>query len=286
MDVFAPGKLFVIGEYAVLEGGDAVVAAVNRGVRCRIESGDALRTPGDDTRFVAPSLTAVDAPARSYVFEAWNPLDFPHKVGLGSSAAACVAAVGAGRLAAGQRPTEQDLEVAVHIHRGVQGSGSGRDVMASFYGGLSRFSHAERSELAPLPVSIIHSGQPAATGPRVEAYLQLSQRSTFLKEAEELLHAFEAQPVEALDAYGDLLERLATRAGFVYLTPAHRRIRELARGFGGAAKPSGAGGGDIAVALIPQEDKRAAFVAACESDALLEVPVQLSRGLHWEPENA
>ena len=286
MDVFAPGKLFVIGEYAVLEGGDAIVAAVNRGVTCRIHPGDAVETPGNDTRFVAPALAAVDAPARLYEFKAWNPLNFPHKVGLGSSAAACVAAVGAGKLARGERPSADDLNTALRIHRSVQGSGSGRDVMASFHGGLSRFSDSGRAELAPLEISIIHSGQPAATGPRVEAYLQLAQRSDFLKRAEELLHAFESEPVAALDAYGELLESMAQKAGFDYLTPAHRRIRELAQVFGGAAKPSGAGGGDIAVALIPQEDQRAAFLAACQRDALLEVPVQLSRGLHWEPENA
>lgn len=286
MDVFAPGKLFVIGEYAVLEGGDAIVAAVNRGVRCRIDQGNEIRTPRDDSRFVAPALQAVGAPPHLYEFTAWNPLDFPHKVGLGSSAAACVAAVGAGRLAEGLLPSDEDLQTALHVHREVQGSGSGRDVMASFYGGLSRFSIGGREALAPLPVSIVHSGHPAETGPRVEAYLEVTQRGDFLKQAEDLLNAFESDPVGVLDTYGGLVESMAAKAGFEYLTPAHHRIRHLAREFGGSAKPSGAGGGDIAVALIPQEDNRAAFLAACQRDALIEVPVQLSRGLHWEPENA
>ncbi|MEC7240984.1 MAG: hypothetical protein VXW32_07065 [Myxococcota bacterium] len=286
MNVFAPGKLFVIGEYAVLEGGDAVVAAVNHGVRCRVMPGDGVRAPGGDTRFVQPALQAVDAPPRLYDFAAWNPLNFPHKVGLGSSAAACVAAVGAGLLAQGKQPAPSDLSIALQTHRAVQGSGSGRDVMASFYGGLSRFSDGGREELSPLPLSVLHSGQPAATGPRVEAYLRLAHRSDFLKEALVLLDGFDSDPVQALDAYGALVETMAQSAGFEYLTPAHRRIRQLARGFGGAAKPSGAGGGDIAVALIPHEENRASFLAACQKDALLEVPVRLSCGLHWKTENA
>ncbi len=286
MKVFAPGKLFVIGEYAVLDGGDAIVAAVDRGVCCTIFEGEAIESPHGDTRFVAPALKAVSAPPRHYRFEAWNPLSFPHKVGLGSSAAACVAAVGAGRLARGETPSPIDLITAMEVHREVQGSGSGRDVMASFYGGISRFSEAHQEPLASLPISVIHSGKPADTGPRVKAYLAVSKRQDFLRAASELVDAFEADPILALDEYGRLLEKQAEEAGFNYLTPAHIRIRDLARQFGGSAKPSGAGGGDIAIALIPQEDKRAAFVDACTRESLLEVPAQLSQGLHWEPENA
>lgn len=286
MRVFAPGKLFVIGEYAVLDGGDAVVAAVNRGVVCDVSAGDAIEAPSGDTRFVAPALDAVQAPKKHYRFSAWNPLEFPHKIGLGSSAAACVAAVGAGHLARGVEPTKATLATALQIHHQVQGSGSGRDVMASFYGGISRFSPHGHAPLRPLPLTIIHSGQPAQTGPRVEAYLSLSNRDSFLSSAKQLVESLEENPVVALEEYGRLLEEFSKAAGFDYLTHAHKRIRELARKFGGSAKPSGAGGGDIAVALIPDEDKRAAFVDACTYEDLLEIPVQLSRGLHWETENA
>ena len=37
-EVRAPGKLFVIGEYAVLHGSRALVAAIDAGISCRIES--------------------------------------------------------------------------------------------------------------------------------------------------------------------------------------------------------------------------------------------------------
>ena len=38
LEVEAPGKLFVIGEYAVLHGGRALVAAIDAGISCRVEA--------------------------------------------------------------------------------------------------------------------------------------------------------------------------------------------------------------------------------------------------------
>ena len=55
----APGKLFLVGEYAVLDGAPAVVAAVDRGVRCEAwPGGEGLRieTPTGDDRFARPAL--------------------------------------------------------------------------------------------------------------------------------------------------------------------------------------------------------------------------------------
>ena len=107
-----------------------------------------------------------------------------------------------------------------------------------------------------------------------------------MKEAAILVDQFDESPIAALEEYGRLVENMAQQAGFSYLTAAHERIRSLARMHGGAAKPSGAGGGDIAIALIPEEDARLAFLAACRSEDLLELPVEISRGVHWELPNA
>jgi phosphomevalonate kinase len=282
MEVLAPGKLFVMGEYAVLNGGDAIVAAVDHGVRCCIQSGSGISTPDGDTRFAEAALKQAQAPSRHYEFSVWNPLSIGHKVGLGGSAAAVVAAFGAARLAQGERMNEADLAPAKAAHFQVQGSGSGRDVMASYYGGLSRFCGEDRRGLAPIPLTVIHSGQAARTGPRVQAYQALGAQPAFLQEAAVLVDAFENEPVEALLAYGQLLHVLSQRTDFCYLTDAHAEIIALSRHYGGGAKPSGAGGGDIAVALIPDKSARTAFVAACASKGLVEVPVGLAPGLHVE----
>ncbi len=282
MEVLAPGKLFVMGEYAVLNGGDAIVAAVDHGVRCRVQSGSGISTPDGDTRFVQAALKQAEAPIHHYEFSVWNPLPIEHKVGLGGSAAAVVAAFGAARLAQGQQMNEADLALAKSAHFQVQGSGSGRDVMASYYGGLSRFCGEDRRVLAPLPLTVIHTGQAAHTGPRVQAYQALGPQPAFLQEAADLVNAFESDPVEALLAYGQLLHDLSQRSDFCYMTEQHAEIIALSRHYGGGAKPSGAGGGDIAVALIPDKSARTAFVAACASQGLAEVPVGLVPDLHVE----
>src|SRR5437868_14045729 len=48
VEVHGPGKLFVIGEYAVLHGGRALVAAVNAGICCRAEPASAWRLSAPD----------------------------------------------------------------------------------------------------------------------------------------------------------------------------------------------------------------------------------------------
>src|SRR5690606_5262681 len=134
---FAPGKVVVAGEYAVLDGAPAVVAAVDLGVSVTFEAGPpGIVTPDGDTRFVAPALAAVDAPAGRYAFAARGGPDLPGKPGLGGSAAATAVAVHAG-LALRGAPADPDVvfPVASEVHHRVQGSGSGIDVAASTYGG-------------------------------------------------------------------------------------------------------------------------------------------------------
>ena len=53
--VVSPGKLVLLGEYAVLDGAPSIVLAIDRGVSCQgWPGGDALHieTPTGDDRFV------------------------------------------------------------------------------------------------------------------------------------------------------------------------------------------------------------------------------------------
>jgi phosphomevalonate kinase len=90
--------------------------------------------------------------------------------------------------------------------------------------------------------------------------------------------AFAADPVGVSREAYVLLRAMARDAGLDYDTPAHARIATLAAGFGGAAKPSGAGGGDVAVALIADPDARARFAAAAAAEGLLPIPVHVVDG--------
>ena len=89
-----PGKLVLIGEYAVLDGAPAWVAAVDRGVRCEVEEGEGIDVPEDD-RFVRAALgwdgraLAGKAPPFLYRFSDWNPPGLPEKAGFGGSMARC-----------------------------------------------------------------------------------------------------------------------------------------------------------------------------------------------------
>jgi len=161
--VIAPGKLVLLGEYAVLLGAPAVVLAVNRGVGCTVELGGTelhIHTPDGDTRFVAPALEG--APPGHYRFFTDNPVEgIEGKPGFGGSAAACVAAC----VAAGRLP-----EDALHIHHEVQGSGSGIDVLASIHGGMLRVEAGQLERLDPVLPSVIWSGSSAKTGPRVQRF--------------------------------------------------------------------------------------------------------------------
>ena len=60
------------------------------------------------------------------------------------------------------------------------------------------------------------------------------------------------------------------------LTDEHLRIAEVARKVGGAAKPSGAGGGDLVVVFLPSVEAQNRFEAEIEVLSIGESPI----GLH------
>lgn len=184
IEVSAPGKLFLIGEYAVLEGAPALLTAVDRRARVRLTA-----APDLDWRISAPNLDLIDirlgpdgdlpttldatTRARLGVFDAvrtaiarrlrkpLDPLavtidtsDFAqggHKLGLGSSAAVSAALAQALAVAADIELSRAELAaLAIEAHRAAQGgTGSGGDVAASIYGG---FIHYVRGE-EPVPLA-------------------------------------------------------------------------------------------------------------------------------------
>ncbi len=198
----APGKLVLLGEYAVLEGAPALVLAVNR--RAKVT----LATSADDRwEIISPTLglnaslrtgpRGVEWSGTPSAELAWLELLFEQlpfasalapcrveldsdpfylhqgeraKLGLGSSAALTVALLGALHALAHQPPPS--LDACIAVHRAIQHSrGSGVDVAASLAGGLSRFElTGNTSVCAPMQVPddlrwcCVFSGRPASTG--------------------------------------------------------------------------------------------------------------------------
>ncbi|MCY7324605.1 MAG: hypothetical protein LH605_00535 [Microbacteriaceae bacterium] len=162
----APGKLFLLGEYAVLDGAPALLVAVDRRVTVTVAPSDDdrwhLSTPGLDldalTLEADGSIPAgVDGRTRTrlQVFDAVRTVvrctgalsitidstaffAAGHKLGLGSSAAVATALTAALSSAAGRSPSREDIRIlATDAHRSAQrGAGSGGDVASSSYGGL------------------------------------------------------------------------------------------------------------------------------------------------------
>jgi phosphomevalonate kinase len=280
----APGKLVLLGEYAVLDGAPAVVVAIDRGVECQATVGGSelhISTPSDQ-RFVSATLRHVQAPAGHYVFTQYNPCNTPQKAGIGLSAAATVAATLAGQCLCNREIRRSQLfAVANKIHREVQEGGSGVDIAASTFGGLLLFQSGQVQELEHSLVenmAVVWAQKPALTGPRVKAYRSWLKRSPFVEESHQVTAAFAQEPLEALKKGRILLESMAAEAGIDYRTAELDHIVRLAEAHGGAAKPSGAGGGDCAVALFNNLADKHAFSNACQHDGLIVIPTQVAKG--------
>jgi len=179
----APGKLFVLGEYAVLDGCPAVVAAVDRFIEVtlawtsgggvtQITSGPqaarfATAASPQETgplRFVIAALRSALARCPELANQTLTIDIVSHlaghdgaKVGLGSSAAVTAGVTAALFAAAGRCITERGCRdrlfaTALEAHRRVQGeAGSGADVAACIHGGLILFQPRDGlAEISPL----------------------------------------------------------------------------------------------------------------------------------------
>jgi len=199
VDASAPGKLFLTGEYAVLGGAPALVAAVDRRVHVRAAVGpgdgplviDAL---AEHERFVVSAplradiaggdagavLAAVESVgggllgrAIEVVVDSRSFLVGGRKLGLGRSAATLTAAVAAFLALDRRAATDDVLRHALDANARFQsGRGSGGDVAAAVHGGVVEVRRgtgglgvAPRRLPAGLQLVVGWTGEPAPTAP-------------------------------------------------------------------------------------------------------------------------
>lgn len=315
----APGKVVLWGEYAVLIGAPALVAAVDRFAACALEPGgdhwrcsiagyraetpeltrDALLRdeppPGDSPwRIFRHVLQALPADALPHGGRAtFDTADFHHdghKLGLGSSAALCVAVYAAAcRLL--QCPADHDE--AQRIHRSLQhGTGSGIDVAAAWYGGLLRFQHSRdgvgQSCAWTLPPELhtvfVWSGTAASTTDHL-ARLQTWRNRSDGEELTELAalsgELFETSDLMAgLGSYVAGLERLDRAAGLGVFSTPHQQLQRLASTAGVVYKPCGAGGGDVGAAFTMDPHAAERFARLATQAGFLPLKLEIaSHGL-------
>jgi phosphomevalonate kinase len=296
--VLAPGKVFLVGEYAVLDEGVAVLAAVSRHAIGQYMPDLTAASPVI-TETVRRALTALgdlaDALPRGAPWVDTSAFEQDGvKLGLGSSAAAAVAATGALFEHVGislEANKELLYSIADAGHRAAQGGvGSGADVAAAVHGGFLEFFRPRDgvpavSRLTPpatLEIVVFWSGQAARTADLVQAVGRFATReaAAHARRIDELrgvsrrfVTAFTSNDargaVAAAEAYGKGLEDLGAAARTPIVTPPFQRAAALARTLGGAAKPSGAGGGDVGVAFFAHSDAAAEFAARCPEGILV-----------------
>jgi phosphomevalonate kinase len=288
----APGKILVAGEYAVIDGAEAVLIAVDRRAIARVGEREVALSPflaaarDELARELGDHSPAMAAAARVVVDT--SALRAGHiKLGLGSSAAATVAALGAALGASGHPIDPPVVHALAHrAHRTAQAQlgapGSGADVAACVYGGAIavRRTADAGTPLDVRPVALppelalvaVWTGAAADTATLVAQVRGLRQRDRDAYEratrrigdaAAAVLGAFERRSavsvVEAIAAAGDAIAELGRAAAVELEGPVHRQLRWLAERRGGACKPTGAGAGDLALAAFESEDAAAAF---------------------------
>ena len=278
------------GEYAVLAGAPALVAAVNRCVRCTV-------TPRErgDWRFVSTGFTNDVTLTRQQVFcsppntiagvvrqmaSAQATPEHLHlaidssacylndvKLGIGSSAATVAAVATAFAHLAGKAP---QLAQLMDIHAAFQGGGSGLDVAAAVTGGVIRFQDRQ-AQPATLPAGLqmlfVFCGRGTRTsellakfdawrdGNKPSALKYLAQAAGEVADCTANAGLF----VDALDEYAYVLERFDQIADLGIFGAGHRQLRQLAAPAGVVYKPCGAGGDDVGMATATDVDALARF---------------------------
>ncbi|GAA3018197.1 phosphomevalonate kinase [Tetragenococcus solitarius] len=354
IEVSTPGKLYIAGEYAVVEPGHlAVIAAVDQFINVTIESATEngsiqsqqysdlpIRWTRRNGELVLDHrenpfhyiLAAIRLTER-YAKEQGTLLSFYHlkvtseldnssgrKYGLGSSGAVTVGTVKALNLFYDlQMDPLMQFKIAALAHLAVQGNGSCGDIAASCFGGwlaFSTFDHEwvkKRQEkwsisdllqsdwpklsIQPLQTPknmrllIGWTGSPASTSDLVDQVKQSKEDKSvtqkdyehFLTDSnrcvEDLIDGFMANNVvkikKMIKKNRQLLQNLAKATNVVIETPALKQLCDLAEDCGGAAKSSGAGGGDCGIVIADQKTGILPLMSKWEKADIIPLPLHV-----------
>jgi phosphomevalonate kinase len=297
----------ISGEYAVLQGAVAVVAAVGARAYARwsggVPNGSPARSSGSPQTSPLPPEALLGkslAEERVGIVSSDLTIDVSElrksgrKLGLGSSAAASAAVVGAVLASAGRdlndpKCQREVFDLALAGHKAVAPEGSGADVAAAALGGFVRYrldgdvvAEAERMSFpADVATRVVWTGIEARTSEFVRAVRAFEAREAkayaavrdelraqAVRFADAIVRSDAAEVVEAAGAYGHAMGALGHACGIAIITAELQQIADLARMCGGTAKPSGAGGGDVAIAFFRGESAAKSFDEACAEAGL------------------
>lgn len=348
----APGKLYIAGEYAVVENGyPAILVALDQFVTCSIEEsaaevgkiisrqyhnnalqwyrlGEQMVVDNRDNPFsyILSAIKVTEEYARSFARElrifdlhidSQLDSDSGKKYGLGSSAAVTVATVKALCHFYNLPVTKDEIfKLATIAHFEVQGNGSLGDVAASVYGGWIAYHSFDRQWLAqqrkyldlrtlvdlPWPDLKIESlkapsnlqlligwtGKPASTSQLVDKISLFKARQQkeyrqFLEDSkhciQRMVEGFHNADLESIKneiRYNrELLKQLGTNSGVHIETPVLNKLCQIAEDFGGAAKTSGAGGGDCGIVAIDRDSNFKQILKKWTANKIEQLPLSV-----------
>jgi phosphomevalonate kinase len=351
IEVSTPGKLFIAGEYAVVEPGHpAIIVAVDQFVTVTLQAAEKtgsiqsaqysslpVRWTRRNNELVLDIrenpfhyvLAAIHL-TEKYAQEQHKTLSFYHlkvtseldnsngrKYGLGSSGAVTVATVKALGLFYDLELTQAEIfKLSALAHLAVQGNGSCGDIAASCYGGWIAFStfdhhwvnqevHKQtltdllkatwpKLRIQPLTVPkklrllIGWTGSPASTSDLVDQVhqskeIQENAYKDFLAKSktcvETMITGFQSENISLIQSQirenRHLLKELTTITGVAIETPALQKLCNLAETYGGAAKSSGAGGGDCGIVLFKQKSGILPLMSSWEKEGITPLPLHV-----------
>ena len=348
----APGKLYIAGEYAVLEPGHpALLVALDQFITVTLKEADEqgsicssysngisipwTRKNGKfyiDERenpfsYITKSVTLVEQYLQELGFELKyfdltieSELDNKdgRKYGLGSSGAVTIATIKAIlSLYDIEYSSELLYKLAAITHLSLNSNGSFGDLAASSYGGWIAYSCFEKDwvinqleekrEIAglikqewpklriqplkapeDLRLLIGWTGSPASTTSLVD---QLNDEQNemngfykqFLKDSYDcvmwIIDAFKENNIakiqKGIRENRQLLKSLAAKSRVDIETNALTDLCTIAEEYNGAAKSSGAGGGDCGIVLFKQQDEILPMITAWKEKGIVDLPLQV-----------
>jgi phosphomevalonate kinase len=288
----APGKLVISGAYSVLEGAQALVAAVDRYVEA-----DASRPAPQETAEVQVAIRAGKMKRAPWFDASALRVKLPDgrdvKLGLGSSAAILVASMAAA-WAAEDRTLDSRvmLWAAIAAHREAQRGGSGIDVAAAVFGGVIACRLGQGGSLGVQPhllpagfeLRVFASQVPASTPEMVRKVRAFAAKApaeyaVYMGRAKAgaaraITATTAADLVGALRAQAQALGELGAAAGAPILTPDVVALAAIAEEEGAVFYPSGAGGGDVALfAGVAPPTQR--FLTEAAALGRVHIPMQI-----------
>ncbi len=354
IEVSVPGKLYIAGEYAVVEPSHpAVVVAVDQFITVTIKKAEKngsiqsqqysdlpirwTRNQGElilDHRenpfhYILAAIRLTEKYAQEqgkdlgfYDLKVTSELDSSsgRKYGLGSSGAVTVAAIKALNLFYDLKLNQMaQFKIAALAHLDIQSNGSCGDIAASCFGGWIAFSTFDQewvknrrkteslsslikmdwpklsiqSLTVPknLRLLIGWTGTPASTSDLVDQvnhskhekkeskdhYQKFLQESKVCVEA--LIQGFEegnvSQIKKMIRRNRELLNQLSQVTHVQIETPALKQLCDLAEACGGAAKSSGAGGGDCGIVIADQKTGILPLMSRWEEEEILPLPLHV-----------